>query len=74
MHTKTVCLLNNLNEYREKLSVYNSSALLMKALDLGEISLTEYIYELTFYYESINRLHDMEKELNETVTELISYR
>ena len=74
LHTKTVSLQNNLNEYREKLSVYNSSALLMKALDLGEISLTEYIYELTFYYESINRLHDMEKEFNETVTELISYR
>jgi len=74
LHTKAISLQKNLNEYRENLLIYNSTELLMKALEHGEIPVTEYIYELTFYYESIDRLLGMEKDLNAVVIEMTSYK
>ncbi len=74
LHTKAISLQKNLNEYRENLLIYNSTELLMKALEHGEIPVTEYVYELTFYYESIDRVLGMEKDLNAVVIEMTSYK
>ena len=70
LHTKAVALQKNTNDYRINLSSFNSSELLKKALDKGEISLITYILELSIYYESINKLLEAERELNKTIAEL----
>jgi len=70
LHTKVYSLQNSLKQYRTQLLVFNSSELLMKALDQGEISLIDYMLELSIYYESVNTLLEMERDLNKTYAEL----
>jgi outer membrane protein, heavy metal efflux system len=73
-HAKAVALQNSVADYRSKLALYSNSALLEKAFDKGEISLTEYMYELSLYYESIYNLLEMEKDLSAAFTELYKYQ
>lgn len=70
LHTKVYSLQKNLEEYRSLLLAFDSSELLMKALDQGEISLIDYMLELSIYYESVNTLLEMERDLNKTYAEL----
>ena len=73
LHSKAIVLQRNVSDYRSKLNSYNSSDLLKKALDKGEISLIEYSIELSFYYDSVNKMLEMEKELHKTWAELNQY-
>jgi len=73
-HTKVISLQNNVNDYRSKLVMYNNSELLEKAFIKGEISLTEYMYELSLYYESMYKLLEMEMNYNLAHTELNKYQ
>ena len=43
------------------------------ALDKGEISLIDYILELSIYYESVNKLLEQEKYLNKILAKLNQY-
>lgn len=70
LHTKVYSLQKNLEEYRSLLLDFDSSELLMKALDQGDISLIDYMLELSIYYESVNTLLEMERDLNKTYAEL----
>lgn len=73
LHTKATELQNSSSEYKSKLQLFNSSELLKKALDKGEISLIDYIVELSIYYESVNNLLQMERDMNITIAELNQY-
>lgn len=73
LHAKAIALQQNVTEYRSKLEKFNSSELLRKALEEGEISIVEYSLELAFYYEGIDKLLEMEKELHKTWAELNQY-
>ncbi len=73
LHTKAISLQNNVTDYRSKLQSFNNSELLKKALDKGEISLIDYIIELSIYYESVNNLIQLEREMNKTLAELNQY-
>lgn len=70
LHTKVVELQKSISDYRSMLSAFNNTGLLLKALNMGEISLTEYILELSVYYESTNKLLEMELKLNKAIAEL----
>ena len=74
LHAKAIDLQNSLNDYRTKLQLLSNSVLLKKALDKGEISLAEYIYELSIYYESTNKLLALERDMNMTILELNKYQ
>jgi hypothetical protein len=74
LHTKAISQQNSLNDYRHNLQLFDNSALLQKALDLGELSLAEYIFELSIYYESFNKLLELERNLNMTIVELNRYQ
>ena len=74
LHTKAVSLQKSLNDYRANLQLYSNTGLLQKALDQGELSLAEYFYELTIYYESFNKLLELEMTFNETIIELNKYQ
>ncbi|MEN8118221.1 MAG: TolC family protein [Bacteroidota bacterium] len=69
-YEKAINLQNTLKSYQEALETVNSSALLKKALDAGEISLIEYMLELTMYYETYDKFILIEKELNQLATGL----
>jgi outer membrane protein TolC len=73
LHSKVISLQNMLNEYRSKLQLYNSSDVLLKALNQGEISLLEYINELSFYYDSIDKVLELERSLYRVYEELRMY-
>ena len=74
LHARAVSLRKSIDDYRQNLQVYSSTSLLQKALDQGELSLAEFLYEQTFYYESFNKLTATEKELYDAVAELNRYR
>jgi hypothetical protein len=74
LHTKAVSQQNSLNDYRTNLQLFDNSPLLQKALDLGELSLAEYIFELSIYYESFDKLLELERDLNMTIVELNKYQ
>lgn len=73
LHAKAVGLQKNANDYRLSLLTFDNSELLKKALDKGEISLINYILELSIYYESVTKLLELERELNKTLAELYQY-
>jgi outer membrane protein TolC len=73
LHSKVVSLQSSVTDYRESLDAYSNASLLQKALDKGEISLSEYIFELSLYYESTNKLLEMEKNHSKTYAELNRY-
>lgn len=63
-YEKAISLQKTLADYKEALQMVNSSDLLKKALDAGELSLIEYILELTLYYETADKFLSVENELN----------
>ncbi|WP_167604656.1 TolC family protein [Maribellus sediminis] len=73
LHTKAIALQQNISEFRDQLSLQSDLELLKKALDKGSISLTEYLFELTVYYDSLENLLEMEKELSTTKAQLLIY-
>ena len=73
LHAKAIGLQKNVSDYKEKLALLNNSELIAKALDKGEISLIEYMLELSVYYESKNKLLHLELEMNKIVAELNKY-
>lgn len=73
LHTKAIALRQNIAEFRAQLSLQSDLALLRKALDKGSISLTEYLFELTVYYDSLEKLLEMERELSITNARLLVY-
>lgn len=74
LHSKAISLQKSINEFRSNLNMYDNAPLLLKAFEEGEISLTEYLYGLSTYYESLYMLLELEKELNKTVVELTKYQ
>lgn len=73
LHTKTIALQKNVNEYRSGVISYDSSELLKKALDKEEISSINYITEFSLYYESVNKLLELERDMNKSMAELNRY-
>ncbi len=73
LHNNAIGLQKNVSNFRENLKLFNNSELVAKALDKGEISLIEYMLELSIYYESVNNLLQSELEMNKKVAELNKY-
>lgn len=73
-HARVIALQSNVSDYRSKLTLYSNNELLEKAFVKGEISLAEYIFELSLYYESIYKLLEMEMNLIVSIAELNKYQ
>lgn len=56
--------------YRSSLSTYNNAGLLKKALDMGEISLLDYLLEIQYYYDAINKTVTAERDFEMALAEL----
>lgn len=72
-HQKFYLLQKNVTEYKSELQNLDSTDLLRKALNAGEINLIDYMLELSVYYESIDKILEMEKDLNNAFAELNQY-
>lgn len=59
-----------LNDYKEALSVSNNRELLKKALDKGQLSLINYIVELTSFYETVDQYMETERDYQLAISEL----
>jgi len=73
LHAKALQLQNSLNDYRKELDDCNNTRLAAKALEAGEISMIDYLMELTVYYESFNNMIEIQRNLHQTLAELKRY-
>lgn len=55
------------SDYNQVLQNLNNSQLLNNALEAGEISLIEYLMELSFYYQAVNNALDTQRNLHKTL-------
>lgn len=72
-HQKFIELQKNVISYKNEMQDLDNTEMLRKALNAGQISLIDYILELSIYYESINKILEMKKELNDAYAELNQY-
>jgi len=70
LYVKASELNRNATEYRNALSAYSNDSLLKKALDSGEISLLEYLLELEYYYDAVNKMLEAERDYELSLAEL----
>ncbi len=63
MYEQWVYLHERVTDLDQMLAVANDEALLRRAMDAGEISLTEYFYESDFYFQNIINLLQFKKEM-----------
>jgi len=70
---KVKMLQKTLEHYQTIISNYNNTPLLEKAFNNGQISLIEYMQELSLYYEVINKKLELEKEINLAYSYLYIY-
>lgn len=73
LHAKALQLQNSLNDYQKELELCNNTQLAAKALEAGEISMIDYIMELSVYYESFNNMIEIRTELHQTMAEMKQY-
>ncbi len=72
-YEKASALQKRVSDYRIALGILNSSALLEKSFSMGEISISEYLLEISIYYDSISRLLETERELHKEVAGMMIY-
>jgi outer membrane protein TolC len=72
LHARALVLQQNVVRYRTALEAYGNASLLQKALDAGELSLLEYLLEMTYYYEALDKALEEERELALVVAELFA--
>ena len=70
LYFKAAALQQNAQRVRQSLENNNNEPLLKKALDAGEISLLNYLLEIEFYYNEVNKVLEAERDFELTVAEL----
>lgn len=69
-YDKALKLSALLGEYQEALKVTNNRELLKKALDKGQLSLINYLLELSVYYETIDNYLETERDYQLAIAEM----
>jgi outer membrane protein TolC len=69
-YNRTNALMANAEQYRKTLETANNTDLLTKALNLGQISILDYIVEIGLYYETVNRTLEAERDYQKAYAEL----
>ncbi len=70
LYNRTYGLKNTADKYRKSLLTLNSTDLLGKALNAGEISLLDYIVEIGLYYNTITQALEAERDYQKAFAEL----
>lgn len=72
-HDKALKLSGMLTEYEKILETTSSRELLKKALDKGQLSLINYLLELSVYYETVDKYLETERDYQLAVTEMVQW-
>jgi outer membrane protein, heavy metal efflux system len=72
-YERALSLQRSVEEYRSVAQTLDNTELLSTAHSQGQMSLTAYILELTFIYQSIDRILEMELDLQMAVAEMYKY-
>lgn len=73
LYQKTTTLKLNMEELKSAMDDHNSIPLLDKSLELGQISLIDYLLEIRYFYEIYDNYLSLEKEYYQILTELYKY-
>jgi cobalt-zinc-cadmium efflux system outer membrane protein len=73
LYNKTIALKQSVDQYNALFSQLNSEALLLKALNLGQISTIEYFMELGYYYNVYDEFLKLEQEYYLAMSRLRKY-
>ena len=71
-YSRAIGLNEIARNYRNLLNTSNSADLLQKALDAGEISLLNYLTEISLYYNTVNLALEAERDFQKSVAELLA--
>jgi outer membrane protein TolC len=74
LYDRQAALRKSLDDYRSAISSVSNTALLDKALQLGEITVIEYFLETSFYQNAVLHFLKTEREYQVAVAELMKYR
>lgn len=66
--------LTKYNEYREAFDGLNSTSLLLKSYEMGQISFMEYYMEIKFYEEAEDEMLQIEYQLNQLKAKIFKYK
>jgi len=72
-YLEVMALKKNYEEYQHVLTSTNSLAMLEKSLRLGQISLIEYLFEMTYYYRMYDQYLDYEKSYYIALSEMYRF-
>jgi outer membrane protein TolC len=70
LYLKASAMQQSAQKVRQSLSAYSNEPLLKKALDAGEISLLNYLLEIEYYYDAMNRVLEAERDYELATAEL----
>jgi outer membrane protein, heavy metal efflux system len=73
MHSSAIMMNKSLEEYKDVLGSADNTVMLKIAWEKGEISLTNYLFELSDYYHSADKMLEMELELQKTYSVINQY-
>ncbi|MGF7138893.1 TolC family protein [Roseimarinus sediminis] len=73
LHQKAVKLQNTVSDYKQLVEQYSNVNLLKEAYEQKQLSLIDYLYEQSIYYESLENVLQLEKELNITFAKLYRF-
>ena len=67
---RAAVLQQNAQKIRQSLAENGNELLLKKALDAGEISLLNYLLEMEYYYDAMNKALEAERDFQKALAEL----
>jgi outer membrane protein TolC len=70
LYSRAAALRQNAQKLRQALSVYNNEPPLKKAREAGEISLIDYLLEIEYYYDAMDRVLESERDYQKAFAEL----
>lgn len=73
LYQRVVGLNESARTYRKALTDANSSQYLKRALDVGEISVLDYLRQASLYYQFVDKAMSAERDLRKSYAELTAY-
>jgi outer membrane protein TolC len=70
LYSKASTMQQNVRKFRQSLTENGNEPLLKKALDVGEISLLNYLLEVEYYYDALNKVLEIERDYELIVAQL----
>lgn len=73
LYQRVIGLNESARTYRKALTDANSSLYLKRALDVGEISVLDYLRQASLYYQFVDKAMSAERDLRKSYAELTAY-